>query len=139
MIRRPPRSTQSRSSAASDVYKRQILCCIDCIIHLTKKIPRIQNLKNQTVPLIAILTHQSFGIFKRRGFNRLKTEGFEMLFYNPKNVVALCHFWGRKIASAFRYTWFLCHLNNLIYKYPFDFSLGPLVFVKHEDNSLRPT
>src|SRR5680860_1630524 len=26
MIRRPPRSTQSRSSAASDVYKRQGLC-----------------------------------------------------------------------------------------------------------------
>src|SRR5450756_3184148 len=26
MIRRPPRSTQSRSSAASDVYKRQMLC-----------------------------------------------------------------------------------------------------------------
>ena len=24
MIRRPPRSTQSRSSAASDVYKRQL-------------------------------------------------------------------------------------------------------------------
>ena len=29
MIRRPPRSTQSRSSAASDVYKRQGCCC-DC-------------------------------------------------------------------------------------------------------------
>src|SRR5450756_87501 len=27
MIRRPPRSTQSRSSAASDVYKRQPLLC----------------------------------------------------------------------------------------------------------------
>src|SRR5450756_3034414 len=26
MIRRPPRSTQSRSSAASDVYKRQYWC-----------------------------------------------------------------------------------------------------------------
>src|SRR5450756_2829732 len=25
MIRRPPRSTQSRSSAASDVYKRQVI------------------------------------------------------------------------------------------------------------------
>ena len=25
MIRRPPRSTQSRSSAASDVYKRQVV------------------------------------------------------------------------------------------------------------------
>eukprot|EP00657_Telonema_sp_P-1_P012081 TRINITY_DN8301_c0_g1_i1.p2 TRINITY_DN8301_c0_g1~~TRINITY_DN8301_c0_g1_i1.p2 ORF type:complete len:102 (+),score=58.72 TRINITY_DN8301_c0_g1_i1:13-318(+) len=28
MIRRPPRSTQSRSSAASDVYKRQIQCTL---------------------------------------------------------------------------------------------------------------
>src|SRR5680860_235458 len=27
MIRRPPRSTQSRSSAASDVYKRQVEWC----------------------------------------------------------------------------------------------------------------
>eukprot|EP00657_Telonema_sp_P-1_P000133 TRINITY_DN1022_c0_g1_i2.p1 TRINITY_DN1022_c0_g1~~TRINITY_DN1022_c0_g1_i2.p1 ORF type:complete len:112 (+),score=4.89 TRINITY_DN1022_c0_g1_i2:139-474(+) len=27
MIRRPPRSTQSRSSAASDVYKRQVSAC----------------------------------------------------------------------------------------------------------------
>src|SRR5450756_882699 len=27
MIRRPPRSTQSRSSAASDVYKRQVWIC----------------------------------------------------------------------------------------------------------------
>src|SRR5450756_1961344 len=27
MIRRPPRSTQSRSSAASDVYKRQDVLC----------------------------------------------------------------------------------------------------------------
>ena len=29
MIRRPPRSTQSRSSAASDVYKRQPLCLLN--------------------------------------------------------------------------------------------------------------
>ena len=29
MIRRPPRSTLDRSSAASDVYKRQILCPVD--------------------------------------------------------------------------------------------------------------
>ena len=32
MIRRPPRSTQSRSSAASDVYKRQIEDGIDLLI-----------------------------------------------------------------------------------------------------------
>src|SRR5450756_278919 len=30
MIRRPPRSTQSRSSAASDVYKRQAIGGGDC-------------------------------------------------------------------------------------------------------------
>jgi len=35
MIRRPPRSTQSRSSAASDVYKRQI---IDILILLSHSI-----------------------------------------------------------------------------------------------------
>src|SRR5665809_117579 len=29
MIRRPPRSTQSRSSAASDVYKRQTRICAE--------------------------------------------------------------------------------------------------------------
>ena len=28
MIRRPPRSTQSRSSAASDVYKRQVVSAV---------------------------------------------------------------------------------------------------------------
>src|SRR5680860_864830 len=34
MIRRPPRSTQSRSSAASDVYKRQVQNITD-VGHLT--------------------------------------------------------------------------------------------------------
>src|SRR5674536_101637 len=32
MIRRPPRSTLSSSSAASDVYKRQHLCAMTCWI-----------------------------------------------------------------------------------------------------------
>src|SRR5450756_1502849 len=34
MIRRPPRSTQSRSSAASDVYKRQVVHRIQPALHL---------------------------------------------------------------------------------------------------------
>eukprot|EP01015_Nassula_variabilis_P004342 TRINITY_DN1301_c0_g2_i1.p1 TRINITY_DN1301_c0_g2~~TRINITY_DN1301_c0_g2_i1.p1 ORF type:complete len:311 (-),score=58.99 TRINITY_DN1301_c0_g2_i1:10-942(-) len=33
MIRRPPRSTQSRSSAASDVYKRQFFVCLNNILN----------------------------------------------------------------------------------------------------------
>src|SRR5450756_2707313 len=36
MIRRPPRSTQSRSSAASDVYKRQQLNSIAGVSDLTR-------------------------------------------------------------------------------------------------------
>ena len=36
MIRRPPRSTQSSSSAASDVYKRQILECAGYIDIISK-------------------------------------------------------------------------------------------------------
>src|SRR5680860_1860040 len=34
MIRRPPRSTQSRSSAASDVYKRQVLDRVDLVVRV---------------------------------------------------------------------------------------------------------
>src|SRR5680860_306574 len=48
MIRRPPRSTQSRSSAASDVYKRQLL-------YMNKKL--------QFVLLIVILLFVSLGIY----------------------------------------------------------------------------
>src|SRR5665809_167690 len=57
MIRRPPRSTQSRSSAASDVYKRQVLkgalCrdpargdddqAVDGGLHLTEQVAREQH------------------------------------------------------------------------------------------------
>ena len=34
MIRRPPRSTLDRSSAASDVYKRQVFACIGGAVQL---------------------------------------------------------------------------------------------------------
>src|SRR5680860_1700773 len=39
MIRRPPRSTQSRSSAASDVYKRQV--SPDCAAHTNTATPTL--------------------------------------------------------------------------------------------------
>src|SRR5450756_2461726 len=41
MIRRPPRSTQSRSSAASDVYKRQTAYClgVEKLLGITDDIP----------------------------------------------------------------------------------------------------
>ena len=36
MIRRPPRSTLDRSSAASDVYKRQLLYAVKLILRMNK-------------------------------------------------------------------------------------------------------
>ena len=41
MIRRPPRSTPKPSSAASDVYKRQPICILTCIVSLTIEIVQL--------------------------------------------------------------------------------------------------
>src|SRR5680860_1880622 len=41
MIRRPPRSTQSRSSAASDVYKRQTPDSARVTVWKEKKMPKV--------------------------------------------------------------------------------------------------
>ena len=53
MIRRPPRSTQSRSSAASDVYKRQLLISAITIssVLLPLQITKAQE-KIEVIPLI---------------------------------------------------------------------------------------
>ena len=45
MIRRPPRSTQSRSSAASDVYKRQLVYSV-CSFEPEETIDVINKFKN---------------------------------------------------------------------------------------------
>src|SRR5680860_1713935 len=54
MIRRPPRSTQSRSSAASDVYKRQVyaaLADID-VEHIAHHFPH--PFEGQVLPCVEI-------------------------------------------------------------------------------------
>src|SRR5450756_1848155 len=53
MIRRPPRSTQSRSSAASDVYKRQITnrpLAITMPAPTTKPIEGVADQNSQSIP-----------------------------------------------------------------------------------------
>ena len=52
MIRRPPRSTQSRSSAASDVYKRQPTNCTSTLTGRTRylsKVPWIISLSSRAM------------------------------------------------------------------------------------------
>ena len=53
MIRRPPRSTQSRSSAASDVYKRQV-----SFISLKLVIPPVLELLRDLSSLVALIKPQ---------------------------------------------------------------------------------
>src|SRR5450756_814144 len=49
MIRRPPRSTQSRSSAASDVYKRQPM--ITCLAARALKMDRLREVPLRPIRL----------------------------------------------------------------------------------------
>ena len=66
MLRRPPRSTQSRSSAASDVYKRQFLgsgflVCISKLIRIISapKVlrlnPRLVNPSGSTIYSLSLI------------------------------------------------------------------------------------
>ena len=45
MIRRPPRSTQSRSSAASDVYKRQVVEVV--LVHIKLAQHQLEHIQYQ--------------------------------------------------------------------------------------------
>ena len=65
MIRRPPRSTQSRSSAASDVYKRQeegdpVFTISDLLPHLSKeqdRRPLADGVKGEELNIPVSYTH----------------------------------------------------------------------------------
>ena len=65
MIRRPPRSTQSRSSAASDVYKRQrthyVLCACSVIHPLGRNINEQQRQVNKKVHAARLPGARSLG------------------------------------------------------------------------------
>ena len=63
MIRRPPRSTQSRSSAASDVYKRQILGTL-----------LLKEVVEDRVVVLVVLVEQTFQIFLRIFLEILEAE-----------------------------------------------------------------
>ena len=74
MIRRPPRSTPKPSSAASDVYKRQI--AIIPVRVLGKKIRNVtRNLQHQVGNLASILEETFKGIKNVKSFN---AENFEI-------------------------------------------------------------
>src|SRR5680860_1184954 len=72
MIRRPPRSTQSRSSAASDVYKRQELIEEDCHIQGNQ---RIRDVCETVCPYIVAKRYHQFHMLHGRQEVELRQSG----------------------------------------------------------------
>src|SRR5450756_2648647 len=112
MIRRPPRSTQSRSSAASDVYKRQVMLALACL----KNLPLYNTRTHQGEWLFT--QAQRTGIFELNGktyglmgmgrtaravAERLVPFGVKLLYYDiirfsaedEKNTMPLMPLWRR--------------------------------------------
>eukprot|EP00657_Telonema_sp_P-1_P001662 TRINITY_DN14310_c0_g1_i1.p1 TRINITY_DN14310_c0_g1~~TRINITY_DN14310_c0_g1_i1.p1 ORF type:complete len:188 (-),score=31.49 TRINITY_DN14310_c0_g1_i1:108-671(-) len=85
MIRRPPRSTQSRSSAASDVYKRQISDCSDHLRNPSSSRPMISQLNYQNATL------SSFGAQVHSTRRSGPLPGFGTSGHNPKVYISARH------------------------------------------------
>ena len=93
MIRRPPRSTRKESSAASDVYKRQItgeekeIYLGDIIINLNK-IKNKKVLKNFKIEFDRLWIHgllHLFGYDHIKGKDYLKMHQIEKKYFNLIN------------------------------------------------------
>src|SRR5450756_2212848 len=86
MIRRPPRSTQSRSSAASDVYKRQVVT-LDLHMPGMDGLEVLDQLGNDettaTVPIVIVSAYSSD--------RRLRTrKQIKAILQKPFDVDELC-------------------------------------------------
>src|SRR5678809_1001531 len=76
MIRRPPRSTLDRSSAASDVYKRQHLLGLRTYFTASEKEARAWTIHaGDTAPVAAGVIHSDF----ERGFIKAETVSYDDL------------------------------------------------------------
>ena len=96
MIRRPPRSTQSRSSAASDVYKRQGIR----VLWAPQADQRIQHKVGNKHPAAQALTHdevRNLVSFRRKAIKCRKRIGVQGAVTADKGV---CEQAGRFIVEA---------------------------------------
>eukprot|EP00657_Telonema_sp_P-1_P007324 TRINITY_DN27118_c0_g1_i1.p1 TRINITY_DN27118_c0_g1~~TRINITY_DN27118_c0_g1_i1.p1 ORF type:complete len:145 (+),score=29.25 TRINITY_DN27118_c0_g1_i1:120-554(+) len=104
MIRRPPRSTQSRSSAASDVYKRQLLR-----IYPENPAPRHVSLVAKTLKDGGLVIYPTDSVY---------AIGCDM--YNQDAIERLCQVIGKKSENAKMAL--ICHDLKNISEYSLPFS-----------------
>ena len=79
------------------------------------KIAGVKNLKEQLIPLLAILTKQGRKVLHCRGFDRLEAISLVNRLNGVENIVALRHFLGRKVSCTFWDAWFLCHFIAVLF------------------------
>src|SRR5450756_3065398 len=95
MIRRPPRSTQSRSSAASDVYKRQILFL--SLAATTRGLLRDRAVRGVAVSLLVLFAlHVLAVVVNVEAFYATRLGAWSAAHYGPfsRNLWATAmHFW----------------------------------------------
>ena len=92
MIRRPPRSTQSRSSAASDVYKRQLKILG---VTITDKLSMSEHVRD--VVLKCAQTAQSLhviNVLRRNGMNSQALQTVYRSVVHAKLLYASSAWWG---------------------------------------------
>eukprot|EP00657_Telonema_sp_P-1_P011422 TRINITY_DN6535_c0_g1_i1.p1 TRINITY_DN6535_c0_g1~~TRINITY_DN6535_c0_g1_i1.p1 ORF type:complete len:107 (-),score=56.13 TRINITY_DN6535_c0_g1_i1:84-404(-) len=98
MMRRPPRSTQSRSSAASDVYKRQIMDAVKPVegeavivkgypnsFHATNLHELLQGKNVKNLVVAGFMTHMCINSTARGAFNL----GYNVVV--PADCLSLIH------------------------------------------------
>ena len=103
MIRRPPRSTQSRSSAASDVYKRQLnnsLISMGAVIITSERTytPAVNRHETWSADMRALLKYQSW----LRSVGRMETRAHLIADANS-SVGRRCLMWNSYSDSLIPY------------------------------------
>ena len=76
-------------------------------VDVGEEVPRIQYSEEQFIAFFTIFSQQRRQVFHGRRFNRSEAVKAIYFFDSVENIIAFCHFFGRKVACSFRNGWFL--------------------------------
>ena len=81
--------------------------------NLREVVARVQNLEEQLVTLLTILTHQRLKGLLGGRLNLLESVQLIDRTDGVEDIVALGHLYGAEVACSFGYTGFICHFLRL--------------------------